>query len=104
MVSGEFDEKVWALLKSIPRGKVASYKEIAKALNTKAYRAVGNACGRNPYAPIVPCHRVVNSSGSLGGFSGDINHKIKLLEKEGVNVKNNRIVDFDKILFRFSTK
>ncbi len=99
-----FDEKVWQLLKQIPRGNVTTYKEISRKLNTKAYRAVGQACGRNPYAPKVPCHRVIASDGSIGGYSGGIKMKIKLLEKEGIRVKNGRIVDFDRVFFKFSTK
>ena len=99
-----FDQRVWQLLKMIPKGRVTSYKEIAKSLNSKAYRAVGQACGRNPYAPVVPCHRVVNASGSIGGFSDDLNKKIKLLEGEGITIKDGKIVDFDKRLFKFSTE
>ena len=70
----------------IPKGKVKTYKEVAIAINKpKAARAVANACGKNPYAPKVPCHRVISSDGSLGGFSalGGIKAKKKLLKKEG---------------------
>lgn len=102
----KFEEKVWELLKKIPRGKVTTYGLIARKLNTKAYRAVGNACRRNPYAPIVPCHRVVRSDGTVGGFGGKtsgkwIKKKIKLLRKENVEVRNRRIVDFERVLFSF---
>ena len=82
----KFQIKVWKYLKSIPRGKVKTYKEVAMAINMpKAARAVANACARNPYAPKVPCHRVIRSDGSLGGFSapGGIKSKKKLLIKEG---------------------
>ena len=65
-----FSEKVYSLCRKIPLGKVTTYKEIATALNTEAYRAVGQALKCNPYAPQVPCHRVVSSNGSLGGFKG----------------------------------
>jgi len=99
-----FEEKVWLLLKQIPRGRVTSYKEIARVLNTKAYRAVGKACGRNPFAPKFPCHRVVSNNGGIGGYSGGIKKKIKLLEKEGIRVKNGRIMDFDQVFFKFSNK
>ncbi len=70
----------------IPKGKVKTYKEVAIGINKpKAVRAVANACGKNPYAPKVPCHRVISSDGSLGGFSapGGIKAKKKLLKKEG---------------------
>ncbi|MEK6856540.1 MAG: MGMT family protein, partial [Nanoarchaeota archaeon] len=60
-------EKVYGLCKKIPEGKISTYREIGKKLNTKAYRAVGQALKRNPYAPNVPCHRVVSSSGKIGG-------------------------------------
>jgi O-6-methylguanine DNA methyltransferase len=102
----KFEERVWELMKRIPRGKVTTYALIAKKLNTKAYRAVGNACRKNPYAPVVPCHRVVRSDGTIGGFGGKISgktveKKIQLLRRENVEVKNGRIVDFRKVLFRF---
>ena len=82
----KFQIKVWKYLKKIPKGKVKTYKEVAIAINLpKAARAVANACARNPYAPNVPCHRVIRSDGSLGGFSapGGTKAKKKLLKKEG---------------------
>ena len=79
---GLFSERCYKVLKKVPRGKVTTYQEIAHALNTKAYRAVGNAMNKNPYAPKVPCHRVVKSDGSLGGYSGGLKKKKKLLELE----------------------
>jgi methylated-DNA-[protein]-cysteine S-methyltransferase len=98
-----FNEKVYWLCKKIPKGKVSSYGEIARALNTKAFRAVGQALKRNPYAPIVPCHRVVRSNGNIGGFSGkdikNIKKKITMLKEEGIEVKNNRIIDFEENFF-----
>lgn len=96
-----FNKKVWNLCKKIPKGRVSTYKEIAKALRTKAYRAVGNALNKNPNPVIVPCHRVVNSNGRIGGFSQGIKKKILLLKKEGIQVKKNKIVDFEKKLFKF---
>ena len=59
-----FSEKVYQKLKEVPKGYVTTYKELALSLNCKAYRAVGNALNKNPYAPIVPCHRVVKSNSS----------------------------------------
>ena len=70
----------------IPKGKVKSYKQVALGINRpKSARAVANACGKKPYAPKVPCHRVIRSDGSLGGYSGSggIKTKKKLLKKEG---------------------
>jgi len=96
-----FQEKCYELLKQIPKGKVTSYKEIAHALGTKAYRAVGTAMNKNPNPVEVPCHRVVKADGSLGGYAyGDIK-KTALLKEEGVEVKDGKIVDFETILHRF---
>jgi len=96
-----FNEKVWNLCRKIPDGRITTYKIIANKLNTKAYRAVGNALNKNPYSPKVPCHRVVASSGHLHGFATGLKAKKKLLEKEGVSIKNNKVVGFEKLLFRF---
>jgi O-6-methylguanine DNA methyltransferase len=101
-----FDERVWKLMERIPRGNVTTYGQIARKLNTKAYRAVGNACRKNPYAPRVPCHRVVRSDGTIGGFGGKtsgktVEEKTLLLREENVEVRNGRVVDFEKVLFRF---
>ena len=86
-----FNQKVWALTARIPRGKVATYADIAKALKTRGFRAVGNALNRNPYAPQVPCHRVVGSNGSLTGFAGGIAAKKRMLEDEGVRFAGDRV-------------
>lgn len=95
-----FNQRVWALCKKIPKGKISTYKEIARAMNTNAYRAVGNALNKNPYAPIVPCHRVVNSDGRIGGFAYGSRKKITLLRKEGIRIKKARIQNFDKVVHR----
>jgi len=100
----KFDEKVWKLMEKIPEGRVTTYGLVAKKLNTKAYRAVGNACRRNPYAPRVPCHRVVRSDGTVGGFGGktsgkNVKKKIQMLRKEHVEIINGRITDFEKVIF-----
>ncbi len=83
----KFQLKVWKYLIKIPKGTLKTYKQVAIAINRpKAARAVANACGKNPYAPRVPCHRVIRSDGSLGGFTGPggTNAKKKLLKKEGI--------------------
>lgn len=95
-----FTQTVWNLCKKIPKGKVSTYKELAKALNTKAYRAVGNALNKNPHWPDVPCHRVINSDGRVGGFAHGQKKKLLLLENEGIKVERNRIA-LAKYLFRF---
>lgn len=97
----DFNQRVWNICKRIPKGRVSTYGLIAKALGTKAYRAVGNALNKNPYAPEVPCHRVVNSNGKVGGFAKGLKAKKKLLEKEGLEIRNNRIINFERSLFRF---
>jgi len=96
----KFNEKVWNLCKKIPYGKVTTYKILAERLNTKAYRAVGNALNKNPYWPKVPCHRVVGSDGHLTGFASGLSRKKQLLEKEGIVVKDSRI-ELQKYAYRF---
>ena len=91
-MSTEFQEKVWRATSRIPKGKVSTYSEIAKKIGKpKAARAVGNALNRNPYAPKVPCHRVVRSDGSIGGFAGGTAKKIKMLSGEGVEIRNGKV-------------
>ncbi len=83
----KFQLKVWKYLKKIPKGQIRTYSDVAKAINKpKSVRAVANAIGKNPYAPKIPCHRVIRSDGSLGGYSGKggINTKRKLLKSEGI--------------------
>jgi methylated-DNA-[protein]-cysteine S-methyltransferase len=106
MNTTDFQERVYALCSRVPAGRVTTYGEIAMALNTRAYQAVGQALRRNPYAPVVPCHRVVASDGSLGGFCGETTgdepaRKKRLLREEGVRFEGDTIADFDETLFRF---
>src|SRR3954471_19252989 len=86
-----FNEKVWALTARIPKGQVMTYGQIARKLNTRAYRAVGNALNKNPYSPAVPCHRVVGSDGSLTGFAGGLAKKQRMLAAEGIRVVNGKV-------------
>ena len=80
-----FRRKVWNTLRKIARGQTKSYGEIARAVGKpKAVRAVGGACGANPIPVFVPCHRVLAANKKLGGFSGGLNWKRKLLTREGV--------------------
>ena len=84
-----FQVKVWKYLRTIPKGKIITYKQLAKAINMpNAARAVANACAKNPYAPKIPCHRVIRSDGGVGGYSGPggIRKKIKLLRSEKVKI------------------
>ena len=83
----KFQKKVWNYLKTIRKGTVKSYKQVAIAINRpKSARAVANAVGKNPFAPKIPCHRVIRSDGALGGYSGKGGVKTKkiLLKREGV--------------------
>ena len=82
----KFQVKVWSYLKTIPKGEVKSYKQVAIGINRpKSARAVANACAKNPYAPKIPCHRVIREDGKLGGYSGKGGVKTKklLLKREG---------------------
>ncbi len=87
----EFQNKVYKVTKKIPKGKVSTYKDTAHALNCKAYQAVGQALNKNPYAPQVPCHRVIAANGTLGGFATGIQKKKQLLRKEGIKIQENKI-------------
>ena len=89
LIGTEFQLKVWTYLRKIPRGSVKSYSQVAKDIGKPlAVRAVANAVGKNPYAPKIPCHRVIKSDGSLGGYSGKGGVKTKrfLLKKEGIRL------------------
>ena len=84
-----FQIKVWKYLKTIQKGSVKSYKQVANGINRpKSARAVANACAKNPYAPQIPCHRVIRSDGGLGGYSGigGIKEKLRLLRAEKVSI------------------
>ena len=96
-----FNEKCYALLQKIPQGKVTTYKEVAKALNTKAYRAVGNAMANNNQLIVIPCHRVIKSNGEIGNYRLGVSQKKILLEKEGITIKNNRIENLSEVIYRF---
>ena len=85
----KFQKKVWNYLKTIRKGTVKTYKEVAIGINRpKSARAVANAVGKNPFSPKIPCHRVIRSDGSLGGYSGKGGVKTKklLLKREGIIV------------------
>ena len=89
LVGTKFQLKVWAYLRKIPRGSVKTYSQVAKDIGKPlAVRAVVNAIGKNPYAPKIPCHRVIRLDGSLGGYSGKGGIKTKrfLLKKESVSL------------------
>lgn len=107
-----FSENVFSLVKKIPKGKVTTYKEIANALDTRAYQAVGQILSKNQHGFLdggnIPCHRVVPKNGTLGGFCGHkcgklVCKKKKLLQREGIKFdKDNKIKDFNRKLFSFN--
>ena len=97
----KFRDKIYAKLKEVPRGKITTYKILANSIGSKAYRAVGTAMNKNPYAPRVSCHRVVNSSGKVGKFASGIKNKIKMLKKEGILIEDDKIINFERYLYRF---
>jgi methylated-DNA-[protein]-cysteine S-methyltransferase len=82
-IGTEFQRRVWAITRAIPRGQTLSYGQVARQAGSGAARAVGQAMARNPWPIIVPCHRVVGSDGSLTGFGGGLGMKNKMLEMEG---------------------
>lgn len=90
-----FQRKVYLALLDIPRGKTISYKDLGKKIGCKCAQAVGQALKHNPYAPEVPCHRVISADGTIGGFHGKydgemIQKKIQLLQNEGVILRNEQ--------------
>ena len=92
----EFQKKVYDALCQVPRGRVTTYKALADYIGCKSYRAIGQALKRNPYAPEVPCHRVIASDLTIGGFAGkrtgaDIKRKLRLLAEENVFFEKNHL-------------
>ncbi len=103
-----FSQRVYELCLLVPQGKVTTYKAIAEKLGTKSYRAVGQALRGNHFSPRVPCHRVVRSDGSLGGFmgwkeGGKVMEKWKMLESEGISIDDEGRIDLSRYGFGFET-
>ena len=101
-----FQQRVYDVVAGIPRGRVATYKDIAARLGCGSPRAVGQALRRNPFAPKVPCHRVISASLAIGGFQGEaegvaVRRKLKLLEGEGVRFSQGKLVESSR---RFAFK
>ena len=97
-----FYEKCYELVKSVPEGKVTTYGEIARALDSKAVRAVGTAMAKNPYLFVVPCHRVVRSDGSIGQYALGVAKKEELLLQEGLEINNGKIENFANCIYQFN--
>jgi deoxyribonuclease V len=93
-------EYTYYLVRQIPSGRVSTYGAVAKALGNKNYaRVVGMFMNRNPDADTMPCFKIVNADGSLGGFGLGISDKIRRLNLDGIQVVDGRIVDFDRVFF-----
>ena len=94
-------QKLQRLLLQIPRGRVTTYKEIARMMNTRGYRPIGQLLGSNPEPDRFPCFKVVKSDGSLGGYALGEKEKIRRLKVEGIVVRNGKISEFEKRVYRF---
>ena len=99
--TADFRRRCYELLTRIPKGKVTTYREMAKALDSRAWRAVGSALAGNPDLGSVPCHRVVRSNGEIGEYAAGAGRKAQLLTDEGVRVANGKVVNLDEFLHRF---
>ena len=98
----KLEEKIYRKLLEVPSGYVTTYGELAKAINLKnGQRVVGQIMKKNPFPVIVPCHRVVKSDGTVGGYAYGTERKTHMLSKEGLQINNDKISDFKKNLFRF---
>lgn len=101
MRTATLSQIVYDRLCEVPKGKVTTYKALAAACGTRAYRAVGRILSANPNIPSVPCHRVVMSDGSLGGYAHGPREKQRLLEAEGITIVDGKIGDFTERRWRF---
>jgi len=96
------DKKIYKKLLEVPEGKITTYGELAKAVGIKnGQRAVGRIMNKNPYPGIIPCHRVVKSDGKVGGYAFGQQVKINMLSKEGIKIKEDKILDWENTVYRF---
>ena len=96
-----YQTKLQKLLVQIPKGKVTTYREIAYAMNMRAYRFVGQLLKKNPHPDKYPCYKVVRTDGKLGGFALGQTEKVRRLKADGITVKKGKIIDFARKLHRF---
>jgi len=97
----KLEEKVYKKLLEVPKGRVTTYGELAKAIGLEnGQRSIGRIMNKNPYPVIIPCHRVILSSGKVGGYAWGENVKTKMLSKEGVKIKDGKILH-SNIIYRF---
>ena len=98
----KLEEKVYKKLLEVPKGKITTYGELAKAIGLKnGQRVIGKIMNKNPYPVIVPCHRVIKSDGKIGGYAWGEKVKAKMLSNEGIKIKNGKILDEEKSIYRF---
>jgi len=96
------DKEIYKKLLEVPEGKITTYGELAKAVGfTNGQRAIGRIMNKNPYPVIIPCHRVVKSDGKVGGYAYGKEIKIKILKKEGIKIKDGKILDLENTIYRF---
>lgn len=96
------DKKIYKKLLEVPKGKITTYGELAKAVGLKnGQRAVGKIMNKNPYPVIIPCHRVIKSDGKIGGYAYGQEIKSNMLSKEGIKIKNGKILDLENSIYRF---
>ena len=96
------EQQVYKKLTEVPQGKVTTYTELAKAVGLKnGQRVIGQIMKKNPYPAIIPCHRVVNSDGKVGGYAYGVDVKKNMLQKEGIKIQNGKILDWHKKFYKF---
>ena len=96
------DKQIYKKLLEVPEGKITTYGELAKAVGIKnGQRAVGKIMNKNPYPVIIPCHRVVKADGKVGGYAYGQRVKINMLTKEGIKIKDDKILDWENTVYRF---
>ena len=96
------EQKVYKKLLDVPKGKITTYGDLAKAVGLKnGQRLIGKIMNKNPYPVLVPCHRVVMSTGKIGGYAYGETVKMKMLSDEGIEITNGKIESFNKKLFKF---
>ena len=96
------EEKVYKKLLNVPKGQITTYGDLANTVGLKnGQRLIGKIMNKNPYPVLIPCHRVVMSTGKIGGYAYGKHVKIKILSDEGVEIINGKIISFDKKLFKF---
>ncbi len=96
------DKKIYKKLLEVPKGKITTYGELAKAVGLKnGQRAVGKIMNKNPYPVIIPCHRVVKSDGKVGGYAYGEEIKSDMLTREGIVIRNGKILDLENTIYRF---